>query len=38
MHIVDDENGKTIVNEDISLMKLCGDAEELMIFDTDSLN
>ena len=38
MHIVEDENRKIIVNEGMSLMNLCGDADELNIFDTESLN
>jgi hypothetical protein len=38
MHVVEDENGKTMVNENMSLMNYCGDADELNIFDTESLN
>jgi hypothetical protein len=37
MHIKDNEGSNEFVNEETSLMSLCGDTEELAIFQTQSI-
>jgi hypothetical protein len=38
MYVVEENNKKLLVNEGISLMNLCGETDELDIFDTEALN